>query len=171
MGIRRFLVGPAITGIFVIGIWLLGSVSQAMAETLNYKFLSHVTSGQAFPIADAEGHVVGFNERFSACLFENGEMAWGKTIVLFDRTKEVGSLDQYGTINFQDGSTILTRTKGGTAGSTGKVTGEIIHGTGRFQGIKGTAMVPEIKFFRLEKGESHPKSFGDGILNYTLPPK
>ena len=163
--------GPAITGIFVIGIWLLGSVPQGMTETMNYKFLSHVTTGQAFPIDDAEGHVVGVNVRFTAMLLENGEMAWGKVIVLFDRTKGEGSLDQYGTINFQDGSTILTRTKGGTAGSTGKVMGEIIHGTGRFQGIKGTTTTPVIRFFPLEKGETGAKSFGEGILNYTLPPK
>jgi len=171
MTTRRFLAGLAITGIFVIGIGLAGSVPQAMAETLNYKFLSHVTSGQAFPIADAEGHFVGLNVRFSAMVFDNGEMAWNRTIVLYDRAKGEGSLDQYGTINFQDGSTILTRTKGGTAGSTAKVTGEIIHGTGRFQGIKGTSTIPLIKFFPLEKGETGAKSFGDGILTYTLPPK
>ena len=173
MTTRRFLAGLAITGIFVIGIGLAGSVPQAMAETLNYKFLSHVTSGQAFPIADAEGHFVGLNVRFSAMLFDNGEMAWNRTIVLYDRAKGEGSLDQYGTINFQDGSTIITRTKGTTqaGGTSGKVTGEIIHGTGRFQGIKGTSTIPLIKFFPLEKGETGAKSFGEGILTYTLPPK
>jgi hypothetical protein len=160
-----------LVGFFIIAMGLLGVAPQAMAETLNYKFLSHVTSGQAFPIADAEGHFVGLNVRFSALVFENGEMAWSKTIVLFDRTKGEGSLDQYGTINFQDGSTIITRTKGGTAGSTAKVTGEIIHGTGRFQGIKGTTATPIIKFFPLEKGETGAKSFGEATLNYTLPPK
>jgi len=88
--------------VFIIAAWLMGSVAQVMAETLNYKFLSHVTGGQAFPIADAEGHFVGLNVRFSAMLFDNGEMAWNRTIVLYDRAKGEGSLDQYGMINFQD---------------------------------------------------------------------
>lgn len=126
---------------------------------------------ETFMIPDADGHEVGLNVRDGVCTFENGDMAFSTTIVFFDRTKGVGSLNQYGTLTFRDGSTIVTRTVGTTGGTSGKVTGEIIYGTGRFQGIKGTAMVPEIKFFRLEKGESHPKSFGDGILNYTLPPK
>src|SRR3990170_1054715 len=90
-----------LVGFSIVTMGFLGSAPQATAETLNYKFLSHVTSGQAFPIADAEGHFVGLNVRFSALVFENGEMAWSKTIVLFDRTKGEGSLDQYGTINFQ----------------------------------------------------------------------
>lgn len=100
-------------------------------------------------------------------------MAWSKTIVLYDRTKGEGSLNQYGTVTFQDRSTIITHTKGTTqaGGTSGKVTGEIIHGTGRFQGIKGTSTIPLIKFFPLEKGETGAKSFGEGILTYTLPPK
>jgi hypothetical protein len=86
----------------MIGIWSLGSAPHAMAETLNYKFLSHVTSGQTFPIADAEGHFVGLKVRFTAMLFDNGETAWNGTIVLYDRAKGKGSLDQYGTTHFQD---------------------------------------------------------------------
>jgi hypothetical protein len=170
---RRISLGLAITNILAFGILLVSSAPQAMAESLNYKFLSHVTKGEAFPIPDAEAHYVGFNVRFSAMLFDNGEMAWNRTIVLYDRAKGEGNLDQYGTIHFQDGSTIITRTKGTTqaAGTSGKVIGEIIHGTGRFQGIKGTTTIPLIKFFPLEKGETGAKSFGEGILIYTLPSK
>ena len=165
MTIRRLFAGLA------IGILILGFTSAVVAETLNYKFYTRVVKSETFMIPDADVHEVGLNVRDGVCTFENGDVAFSTTIVFFDRTKGVGSLNQYGTLTFRDGSTIVTHTVGTTGGTAGKVTGEIIHGTGRFQGIKGTVMSPEIKFFRLEKGESHPKSFGDGILNYTLPPK
>ena len=165
MAIRRLFAGLA------IGILILGITSAATAETLNYKFYTRVVKSETFLIPDVDGHEVGLNVRDGAYTFENGDVAFGTTIVFFDRTKGVGSLNQYGTFTFRDGSTIVTRTVGTTGGTAAKSTGEIIHGTGRFQGIKGTVMSPEIKFFRLEKGESHPKSFGDGVLNYTLPPK
>ena len=60
MAIRRLFVGLAVGSIFVIGMWLPGSILPAVAETLNYKFFTHVTKGETFSIADAEGHFVGF---------------------------------------------------------------------------------------------------------------
>jgi hypothetical protein len=39
MAIRRFSIGPVIVSIFVIGIWLLGSVPQAKAETMKINCL------------------------------------------------------------------------------------------------------------------------------------
>jgi hypothetical protein len=45
-------------GIFVIAFWVLGSVIQAGAETLNYKWFNHITKNEAILIPDAEGHNV-----------------------------------------------------------------------------------------------------------------
>ncbi len=77
---------------------------------------------------------------------------------------------------FQDGSTIIQHSKG-TVGATSagvsssaKRTGEIIHGTGRFQGIKGT-MTTSAKLLLPEKGELGGKSLGEGTMVYTLPSK
>ena len=68
MAIRRFFIALTVASIFVIGIWLLGFVPQATAETLNFKFFNHVTRAEAVPIPDAEGHLVRLTQRGSIYL-------------------------------------------------------------------------------------------------------
>ncbi len=76
MATRRCFIGLAIAGIFVIGIWLVGSVSQGMAETLNFRAFSQVTKREALPLPDAEGHSVGLTILEGVWISENGEFAW-----------------------------------------------------------------------------------------------
>lgn len=78
MVIRKCFIGPSIVSIFLIGIWLLGPVPQATAETLHYKTFSHVTKSEMVPIADAEGHFIGVLVREGVAVFGNGEWAWMK---------------------------------------------------------------------------------------------
>ena len=172
---KKFPNVVVLASFFIIGIWSLGAVPQVLAETLSYKFFLPVTQRQVFPIGDVEGHAVGFSVREGAVFFENGEMAWAKSVLLFDMIKGAGPFDQYGTLTFQDGSTIITRTKGiseATAGATSgsKWTGEIIKGTGRFEGAKGTVESAS-RNLPLEKGELGAKVVGEGTLTYTLPKK
>ncbi len=176
MSIRRFSIDSAITGIFIIGIWLLGSVPQAMAETLNYKYFAHVTKREAISIPDAEGHIVTLSVREGAVILENSEMGWFRTITIADMTKGAGNYQMYRTVTFQDGSAFTSRSKGsieaapsGVMGAS-KSTGEIFHGTGRFQGIKGTETTSS-KLLPPEKGELAGKSLGEGTFVYTLPSK
>jgi hypothetical protein len=176
MAIRRFFIGLAVASIFVIGIWLLGSVPQATAETLNYKNFNHVTKVERFPIPDAEGHLVSLSVREGVSIFENGELAWYKAVFYSDMIKGAGSAESYITITFQDGSTITTHTKGRVEATPAGVqtatkwAGEIIHGAGRFQGIKGT-VTSFSKMLPPEKGELVGKSIGGGSFVYTLPNK
>jgi hypothetical protein len=176
MAIRKLYLGLAFAAIFVIGIWLLGLVPQAMAETLNFKWFNHVTKQEDAPIPDADGHFVGFYMREGVVIFESGELAWSKGIGFFDLTKGAGTFTQYAIQTFQDGSTITTLRKGTTGAtpasvsSAAKSTAEIIHGTGRFQGIKGT-MTSSSKLLPPEKGELGGKSLGEGTYTYTLPSK
>jgi hypothetical protein len=98
-----------------------------------------------------------------------------KAINSFEGVKGVTAFDQYYTVTFQDGSKITARTKGtqqaapAGAAPSSKWAGEIINGTGRFQGIKGTAAA-EIKFLP-PKDELGLTAFGEATFNYTLPSK
>jgi len=163
-------------GILSISAWVLGSAIQAGAETLNYKFYTWVNKGEIVPIGDVEGHNVTLIMRGAFYVFENGEVATTDTVTIGDLTKGSGSFKGYFTIKFGDGSTIMVRTQGtlggtaaGTLGSSGS-TSEIIKGTGRFEGIKGTQSA-KTKYLPLEKGEAAPKGYGEGTITYTLPPK
>ena len=165
-----------IVSLFIISAGLLYSMPQAMAETLSYKFFLPVTQRQIIPIGDVEGHAVGILVREGAIILENGEMAWGKAVVIWDMIKGAGRFDQYSTLTFQDGSTIITRTKGTAEATSSGVstaatwTGEIIKGTGRFEGIKGTG-TSTAKLLPPGKDELGGKSLGEGTLTYTLPKK
>ncbi len=156
-------------GILIISAWVLGSTIQVGAETLNFKFLTHTTRIEMFPVGDVEGHNVALNVREGAVILASGELAWMKAINSIDVVKGVQTYDQYCTVSFQDGSTIIAHTKGSAAGTSGKWAGEIIHGTGRFQGIKGTAAA-EIKFVPPKDGISL-KALGEATFNYTLSSK
>jgi hypothetical protein len=152
------------------------SGAQATAETLNFKGLNHVTKAEMVPIADVEGHIITLTLREGVVVFENGELAWLKTTFIRDLIKGAGPGDAYFTYTFVDGSAITTRMKGtGEATPQGvtsgtKWTGDVIHGTGRFQGIKGT-MTTSSKRLPLEKGEAEAKALFQGTLVYTLPSK
>jgi len=176
MAIRRGFIGLASVTILVIGIVFLGSVHQATAETLNYKSFTHVTKAEGVPIADVEGHFIDLLVREGAIVFGNGEWAWMKGAYIRDLIKGAGTGDSYITYTFLDKSTITVHRKGTMeatpAGvtSASKWTGDIIHGTGRFEGIKGTVTMSS-KLLPPEKGELAGKGLGEGTLVYTLPSK
>jgi hypothetical protein len=156
--------------VFMAG-WLLSPVPQTMAETWKVKVFQHTTKVEGHPIPNAEGHIVGMFIREGVSIYDNEEWAWTKTVNVGDMTKGVGAFFFYAITTFQDGSTIISYAKGTSGGPTAQFTGEIIHGTGRFQGIKGTSISTSMKNLPPEKGEIIGKVVGELTINYTLPSK
>jgi len=163
-------------GILVISAWVLGSAIQAGAETMNYKSYSYVLKAEDVPVGDVEGHTVGIVMRRAFYVFESGEVATTNSVSTRDLVNGVGSTVQYTTINFTDGSTIIIKSQGKGSGTatapqtSGGLTSEILKGTGRFEGIKGT-QAAKIRYLPAEKGEGAQKGIGEAIITYTLPPK
>jgi hypothetical protein len=124
--------------VFIIGVFLLCSGTQLIAETWNCKAMNKMVKAEGSPIPDAEGHWVGMNMREGVTICDNGEIGWHKVVVVWDGIKGEGTYSQYITLTLQDGSTItnFAQDKGIPGGY--KWTGQIINGTGRFKGIKGT---------------------------------
>jgi hypothetical protein len=177
MAIRKSFVSLVGTTILVMSIWLLGSLAQAAAETMTGKAFNHVTKMEVFPVGDVEGHVFAVVVREGVTVFQpGGGWAWHKSIVINDLVKGAGTSDQYLTTTFLDGSTITTHTKGtlevapGGVPPAAKFTGDIVAGTGRFQGIKGTQTI-SVRLLPPEKGELGGKALGEGTMVYTLPGK
>jgi len=163
--------------LFVISVGLLCSVPQVIAETLSFKSFLHVTQSQMVQIGDVASHWVAIVVREGAAALETGEMAWAKGVLTYDVIDGGGPWTLYTILTFQDGSTIISLSKGisekhsvSSHLEASKRTGEIIKGTGRFEGIKGTVPA-SIKQFPPEKGELGPKVFTEGTLTYTLPKK
>ena len=162
-------------GILLISSLVLGPAIHAGAETMNFKTYSYVVKAEEVSIGDVENHTLNLQTRRAFCLFENGEVATSILYVMGDYIKGAGSNTSYGTTTFADGSTIITRrqmtiTASGGASLSGGLQGEIIKGTGRFEGIKGT-ITQKTKMLPLEKGEAGQKTINEVTLTYTLPPK
>lgn len=166
----------ALFGLLVISVWVLGFTNQVMAETLNFKAYTYGIKAEIIPIGDVEGHELAFNVRGGFFVFENGEVAIMKNVTNLEHVKGGMSTFGYSTLIFPDGATIIIRVQGtigsGVPGSpvSGALKSEIIKGTGRFEGIKGTTST-KYKYLPPEKGEPGPKGIGEGTMNYTLPTK
>ncbi len=156
--------------LFIVASCFLGLVDQVMAETWKYRIFDHATKMEAQMIPDAAGHFVGLQIREGVTIFENGELAWHKTVAIFDGVKGAGPYSRYMTTTFQDGSTMTNYAKGTSFPGGYNWTAEIIHGTGRFQGIKGT-ITGTGKFLPTEKGEISGKAVGEGTITFSLPSK
>jgi hypothetical protein len=164
-------------GILVISAWVLGFIIEAQAETMKCRIARVVTKEETMPVSDEEGHILLTQISEGLAFFENGDIANFKTQAISDRRTGTGKGSHsisYIFFTFEDGSSIIVGLEfRSIADPSGKIstktTGEIIKGTGRFAGIKGTysstgKMVPPIK------GEA-VKYSADGTLTYTLSPK
>jgi hypothetical protein len=162
--------------LLVVWFCIMEVATSVGAETLKYKNYSYVTKMEGEPVGDVEAHRVNFSTRRAFCVFENGEVATASSIITNDMIKGSGSALQYTTITFSDGSTIIMKagyTVTGTAPGkqiSAESTREVIKGTGRFEGIKGTG-TGTTKYLPLEKGELGQKGIGDFSITYTLPSK
>ena len=166
-----------IIGFFIITAWLLGFVIEAQAETMKCKIGRVVTKEQTMPVSHEEGRELVLGTSQGLAIFENGDIANYKTQHISDRATGPGKGAQslaYVYFTFEDGSSIIGRLEfRSIADPSGKfstkTTGELIKGTGRFEGIKGTFSSTGKKLPPI-KGEAD-KYFADATLTYTLPSK
>ncbi len=165
-------------GILVISAWFLGPVIQAGAETLKVEVINVVTKIEAVPIENIQGAGLMPMIRDGVFRTESGELGSMKFIgTAYGIQGKGGSFLGYIVYIFGDGSTIVGTLQPGTWGPDpeGKVggiqkgSGELINGSGRFKGIKGSLTMTG-KLLKLTKGEIASKGFNEIILTYTLSP-
>lgn len=163
-----------IWGFFVVIGLLLGFAMETNAETMKCKAVGVTLNMERVTVDDEEGHTLGLQTIEGLAIFDNGEIARTKIKAIVDLTKSSGFLAiAYFSFIFDDGATIaLKLDRRGIIDEKGvastKVVSEIKKGTGRFEGIKGTATGPGKNFS--VQGEA-VKSFNDLTFTYTLPPK
>jgi hypothetical protein len=162
-------------GILVISAWVLGSVIQAGAETMKYRSVNTATKDERMPVGDEEGHVLVLQIMQGLALFENGEIAKVRSHLISDTIPgKGGQVIGYSILTFEDGSTIVTRfqrlmVRDESGNLSAKQTSDLIKGTGRFEGIKGTASAVGRNW--LPSGEEAGRAYSDITFTYTLPPK
>lgn len=161
-----------LSGILLISVWVLGSAIQAGAETMKCRIATTTTKEESTSVGDEEGHSLRLLITEGLAFFENGEIAKVIAHILNDRISGKGGQSiGYTIYTFEDGSTIVQRSQRLLVSGdvSAKVTSELIKGTGRFKGIKGTASGTS-KTFPAGKGEV-TRNTSDMTFTYTLPTK
>ncbi len=165
-------------GTLVIMAWLLGFVTQAIAETTQFRNVGQFSRMEMIQAGDTEGHLLLIWE-WRGLQFSGGEVSimtgWGTC----DIVKGNGPCQGYYLSKSEDGSTTVSKTQfistispdGKTAGYDGK--GEYIGGTGRFAGIKGSLSFKGKRITPISPGlkETRGDAVAEGTATYTLPPK
>jgi hypothetical protein len=157
-------------GILVISSLVLGPAIQAGAETLKCKSAQTATKDERMEVGDEEAHVLALQRMEGLAYCESGEIVKMRSDAIFDRSAKGVQALGYTFFTFEDGSTIVNRFQRliGPDGSA-KASSELIKGTGRFEGIKGTTSATG-KNFSPSKQEP-ARAFTDHTFTYTLPTK
>jgi hypothetical protein len=163
-------------GLLVITAWLLGSFTEAVAETKKWRYVGYMPKAEFQPVGDVEGHSLGIFE-FRGLAFVDGEVAIASGVAYGDFVKGVGPVTNYVKYVFEDGSTMdsTSRFKATIApdmktGLWEDGKGEFTKGTGRFAGIKGSLSWTGKRLTGFSK-ETRGEHFCDGTMTYTLPSK
>jgi len=165
-------------GLFFITSGFLGSANGVSAEMLKMQISNVVTKSEQFPVGNLEGTGLSFMVRDGVFTLETGELGSFKAIVTSSGTAGKGGLFLgHAVFLFGDGSTIVGTLQPGTfwpdtegkVAALQKASGELVIGSGRFKGIKGTLTMTG-KLLKVVKGETLPKAYNEFILTYTLSP-
>jgi len=163
--------------ILIIAAWLLGSVTQAGAQTYTVKCreTGHQPKVHVIEVGDVPGHIVAVGEMPGVTSCDDGSVATVSTKFMADVTKGNGKSQSYWLITYEDSSTIWGKAQNAiTANPDGKTarwegTSEYIKGTGRFEGIQGGGTFTG-KRLALTPGVG-AQYYADSTLTYTLPSK
>jgi hypothetical protein len=155
--------------------WVLGVSSEASADTLKGKAVSTISKVERFPVWDADNHNLGYTLREGVIVFENGEVATTKATAVWDMVGPAsGWAKGYVQYYFLDGSTMVLNfhqqfaqpAEGASVQYDSTITGDIIKGTGKYEGVKGN-FTSSSRQMKSEKGEPTGRLVSDFILNYS----
>jgi hypothetical protein len=164
-------------GILIIAAWLLGSVTQAGAQTYTMKcrWTGHFPKMHIIEVGDVPGHILCVGESAGVSSCDDGGVATISGKFTTDLTQGNGISQGYRVSTYEDGSTLWEKYQNiVTPSPDGKTsryegTSEFIKGTGRFEGIQGSGSYTG-KRLAPTPGVG-AQYYTDSIGTYTLPSK
>ena len=162
--------------ILIIAAWLLGSITEAGAQTYTMKCreTGHLPKVQFLEVGDVPGHLIGVAELAGVLSCDDGSVATTLNESFWDYIKGSGKAQAYWVAKYEDGSTIWLKFQViTTAAADGKTaewestTSEFIRGTGRFKGIQGEISHIGKRLAPLPGAGS--QYYIDHVFTYTLP--
>ena len=164
-------------GMIVIMAWLLGSLTQAGAQTYTMKCreTGHFPKVNTIEVGDVPGHIIGVVEGAGVLSCDDGSVSTTSWKDLFDYIKGGGKHQGYESVTYEDGSAQWMKYQGTTTpsldGKTSRWEGsfEFIKGTGRFEGIQGSGSYIGKRLASLPGVGA--QYYIDWTFTYTLPSK
>jgi hypothetical protein len=146
MGTRKSVYIWILFGILIIAAWLLGSVTQAGAQTYTMKcrVTMHLVTAHQIEVGDVPGHMLGVGDVAGVLSCDDGSIATTSMKAVSDYTRGSGKAYNYQLNTYEDGSTTWAKSQYTSTtdpgGKTGRMEGtfEYLKGTGRFEGIQGS---------------------------------
>jgi len=167
-----------VISILLISVWLLPN--QVKAESWKYRIVMYFTKAEMAPIPALEGQGYFLTEFRGLTFWENGEVSAYSGAAIGELYKGKGPVQNCVTHTFADGSTIVSKNKfinisapDGKTAAWEEITGEIVKGTGRFDGIKGTIIAKGKRLTPTSPGLKETRGDGvvEGSMTFTLPTK
>ena len=164
-------------GMIVIMAWLLGSVTQAGAQTYTVKCreTGYFPKMHIIEVGDVPGHILLVGESAAVQSCDDGRVGTTSGKFTTDLTQGSGISQGYKLTTYEDGSTTWAKYQvtvtPNPGGKTSRYEGtfEYIKGTGRFEGIQGGGTSTG-KRLAPQPG-SGTQSLVDTTTTYTLPSK
>ena len=163
--------------ILIIATWLLGSITEVGAQsyTLKCRETGHMPKVHVIEVGDVPGHIVLVGENAGVLSCDDGSIATTSTKWMTDMTKGSGKSLAYELISYEDGSTTWVKSKTTVTAEPERKTGrwegtfEYVKGTGRFEGIRGSASYTGKRL--VSTPSAGAQYYVDLTITYTLPSK
>ena len=162
--------------ILIAAALLLTTLDSADAAELKVRITSYIANHRIKPVGDVEGHLAGPYLRRGLVFLETGEVGLFRSTGTIETTKGNGFVQSESTYSFDDGSTLVVSVDGDVEMSPGKgiiyrkLTGTSVRGSGRYEGISGTATATGRNLTPFSD-ETRSDAYFDAVITYTLPNK
>jgi len=164
--------------LFMMAVWLFPP--EVAAETRKYKISIYLTRMEWATIPTLEGQGYWLAEFKGTTFWDDGEISAYSGAAIGDSYMGKGLAQNCITHTFADGSTIVSKNKymnitapDGKTAVLEDITGEIVKGTGRFAGIKGTIAAKGKRLTPISSGlkDTRGDTVAEGSMTFTLPSK
>jgi hypothetical protein len=171
---KQLTVSTGALAVLFLLMTVFGGQARAQSITQKFRIINHVTKMEMASTGVEKGHTVGIILRGGLALFENGEVAIQTSVIIFDAILgKSGTFDAYTTVTFEDGSSWVAKTKASSERTPDqkrlltKNAGELVNGSGKYEGIKGSIHYSGIAYGPNEVGKGD--WVGDGEITFMLP--
>jgi len=138
-------------------------------EVVKFRMITHAISVQSQDVGDVDGHIVAVGRYSGLATFPDGSVGSASFTFTIDYIKGAGTFLSYYNVMLNDGSSLWWKGTGqakpeGTTTVYPEHPISVLHGTGRFEGVKGGGSQTAVRVTPLSTGAD---LYADVVLNLS----